>query len=231
MGYRRHRQSRGGDADRPRMDRRESGRVLAGSGTVARQLSLGPARNVRPGESGTIPSRAGTVRSFAVKSRKAEHASTRPVILQTSQSGAHADVPVNIPADLAPIGRTSSRRPFAVIRTTRDRRSTSDASGSPALKRKPAMPSSRIPVSTNSLMTARSRRSRKSLPEQSASRRRTSSSGENRHRLVGGSSAGGSWPWATCRSRPRRPASRRAAEGTGSASRPTRVRCAQARPQ
>ena len=39
------------------------------------------------------------------------------------------------------------------------------------------MPSSRIPVSRNSRMIARSRRSRKSLPEQSASSRRTSSSG------------------------------------------------------
>ena len=34
---------------------------------------------------------------------------------------------------LAPIGRTSSRRPFAVMRTTRDLRSTSDSSGSSAL--------------------------------------------------------------------------------------------------
>ena len=86
---------------------------------------------------------------------------------------AGSDVPINVARGLGPVGRTISRRPFAMIRRTRDRRSTSDRPASSALYLRPPMPSSRMPVSRNKRMIAVSRRSRKSLPEQAASKPRT----------------------------------------------------------
>jgi hypothetical protein len=96
-----------------------------------------------------------------------------PRVGSVRMSRAGADIPVNVRAALVPMGRTISRRPLAMMRTTRERRSTSDEPASSALYRSPPMSSSRMPVSRNRRMIAMSRRSRKSLPAQQASNDRT----------------------------------------------------------